>query len=50
MSDGVVTLAYFEYFLGCLRPCLTKIREAKVAGDDLAMGSIEVISARDAFV
>ncbi len=50
MSDGAVTLTYFEYFLGHPWPHLTKAREAKVAECDLAAGFIEVISTRNTSV
>ena len=41
-------LACSEYFLGCLRPCLTKAKEVKGAEDDLtADASIWGVSAKD---
>lgn len=45
MSDGATTLAYSGYFLGCLRPCLTKAKDAKVTESDSATGSIDITSA-----
>ena len=45
--DGAAILAYSGYFLGCPRPCLTRVREVKIAEDDLAAGSIGIISAGD---
>lgn len=50
MSDKVAILAYFEYFLGCPQPCLTKARETKIIKSDLAMGFIGVILAGSASV
>ena len=29
MSDTIIMLTYSGYFLGCLRPCLTRVRSAK---------------------
>ena len=50
MSDEATTLACSEYFLGCSQPCLTEVKEAKVARSDLAASFTEFTSARSAFV
>lgn len=50
MSDEVEMLACFGYFLSHLGLYLTKIRQTKVAQDDLATGSIGFISAKSIFV
>ena len=46
MSDGVVILTYYGYFLGCLRLCLTRSSKAKGAEGSLAAGSIGRIFTR----
>ena len=43
MSDGAAILAYSRNFLSCLRPCLTKARDAK--GADFLIGNTSVGSA-----
>lgn len=48
MSDRVLMLACFEYFLDCPRPYLTRAGEAKPAEGDYATGFIEGIFAESA--
>ncbi len=50
ISARAATLAYSGYFLGHPQPHLTEAREAKIAEEDLAAGSIEVIFAGDTSV
>lgn len=43
-------MTYGGYYPGCLSFCLTEVRPAKVIENDLAIDSIEIISARGVFI